>query len=82
MENDVNKPKRAYKQRAPKQTKLNKRNKVMHFRVTETERNEIHTFCALNNTTIIELIYMSYGREFAELEQVKQVIIQGRKRIL
>lgn len=82
MNNDINKPKRAYKQRAPRPPKLNTRNKVMHFRVTETERNEIHTFCALNNTTIIELIYMSYGREFATLEQVKQVIIQGRKRIL
>lgn len=79
MNNEVNKPKRAYKQRAPK---LNKRDKVMHFRVTAGERDEIHTFCALNNTTIIELIYMSYGREFATLEQVKQVTIQGRKRIL
>ncbi len=76
MSNDTNKPKRA---RTPK---LNIRNKVMHFRVTETERNEIHTFCAVNNTTIVELIYMSYGREFANLEQVKEVTIQGRRRIL
>ena len=82
MNNKTSAPKRAYKQKAPKQTKLNKRDKVMHFRVTETERNEIHTFCALNKTTIIELIYMSYGREFATLEKVQQVIIQGRKRIL
>lgn len=76
MSNDTNKPKRV---RAPK---LNTRNKVIHFRVTETERNEIHTFCALNNTTIIELIYMSYGREFANLDQVKEVTIKGSKRIL
>ncbi len=76
MSNDTNKPKRV---RTPK---LNIRNKVMHFRVTETERNEIHTFCALNNTTIVELIYMSYGREFATIEQVKEVTLKGRKRIL
>ena len=77
MNNDINKPKRAYKQRAPK---LNTRNKFINFRVTQAEKNEIHTFCALNNTTIIELIYMSYGREFATLKQVKEVSMQGRKR--
>lgn len=78
MNSSEGKPKRAYKQRAPK---LNPRNKKLHFRVTESERNEIHTFCALNNTTIIELIYMSYGREFAELKQVKELNMKGSKRI-
>jgi hypothetical protein len=60
----------------------NKRSKVIHFRVTENERNEIHTFCALHNTTIIELIYMSYGRDFAELKDVKQITLQGSKRLI